>query len=117
MERINLPKHVRTLANLPVTDAPVISCYQSLAAGRLADRIAFDDHVQSLRRGLSIQEQDYFDVALGRIEEVLATELLPNAKGLAVFSARVSSRSSCRCSFRFRSQTGLPSTVRPTSIT
>ena len=58
MERINLAKHVRTLAILPVTDAPVISCYQSLAAGRLADRSAFDDRVQSLRRGLSIQEQD-----------------------------------------------------------
>ncbi len=57
MERINLPKHVRTLATLPVTDAPVISCYQSLAAGRLTDRSAFDDRVQSLRRGLSIQEQ------------------------------------------------------------
>ena len=36
MERINLPKHVRTLATLPVTDAPVVSCYQSLDAGRLA---------------------------------------------------------------------------------
>ena len=86
MERINLSKHVRTLATLPVTDAPVVSCYQNLDAGRLADRNAFDDRVQSLRRGLSIQEQEYFDVALGRIEEVLATELLPNAKGLAVFS-------------------------------
>ena len=86
MERINLPKHVRTLATLPVTDAPVISCYQSLAAGRLADRSAFDDRVQSLRRGLSIQEQHSFDAALARIEEVLATELLPNSKGLAAFS-------------------------------
>ncbi len=86
MERINLPKHVRTLATLPVTDAPVVSCYQSLDAGRLADRNAFDDRVQSLRRGLSIQEQNFFDAAFERIEETLATELLPNAKGLAVFS-------------------------------
>jgi len=54
MERINLPKHLRTLATLPVTDAPVVSCYQTLAAGRLADRGAFDDRAQSLRRGLSI---------------------------------------------------------------
>ncbi len=86
MERINLPTHVRTLATLPVTDAPVISCYQTLAAGRLADRSAFDDRVQSLRRGLSIQEQHSFDAALARIEEVLATKLLPNSKGLAAFS-------------------------------
>lgn len=86
MERLNLPKHVRTLATLPVTDAPVISCYQCLAAGRLADRSAFDDRVQSLRQGLSIQEQHSFDAALARIEEVLATEILPNSKGFAAFS-------------------------------
>ena len=33
MERQNLQKHVRTLITLPVADAPVISCYQALAAG------------------------------------------------------------------------------------
>jgi hypothetical protein len=53
MERRNLPAHVRTLATLPVTEAPVVSCYQTLAAGRLADRSAFDNRVQSLRRGLT----------------------------------------------------------------
>lgn len=86
MDRKNLPQHVRTLATLPVTDAPVISCYQTLAAGRLADRNAFDDRMQSLRRGLSIQGQHTFDAALDRIEEMLATELSPNSKGLAAFS-------------------------------
>jgi len=74
------------LATLPVTDAPVISCYQTLAAGRRADRSAFDDRVQSLRRGLSLQEQHAFDAALAPIERLLATELLPNSKGIAVFS-------------------------------
>ncbi len=86
MERKNLPEHIHTLATLPVTDALVISCYQSLAAGRLANRSVFDDRVQSLRRGLGIQEKQAFDAALARIEEVLATALLPNAKGLAAFS-------------------------------
>jgi hypothetical protein len=86
MERINLPKHVRTLATLPVTDAPVISCYQRLAAGRLADRTAFDDRVQSLRQGMSTQERRSFDAALARIDEMLTTEILPNSKGLAAFS-------------------------------
>lgn len=86
MERINLPKHVHTLATLAVTDAPVISCYQSLAAGRLADRNAFDDRVQSLRRGLSMGEQASFDAAVARIDAVLAMELLPTSKGLAAFS-------------------------------
>ena len=86
MERKNLHEHVRTLITLPVADAPVISCYQALAAGRLADRNAFDERVRSLRRGLNVQEQHAFDAALARIEDMLATELLPNSKGLAVFS-------------------------------
>jgi hypothetical protein len=86
LERKNLPKHVHTLATLPVTDAPVISCYQPLVEGRLADRNAFDSRVQLLRHGLSIQEQHAFDAALARIERVLATELLATSKGLAVYS-------------------------------
>ena len=86
MERQNLQKHVRKLITLPVGDAPVISCYQSLAAGRLADRNAFDGRVRSLRRSLNVTEQRTFDAALARIEDVLETALLPHAKGLAVFS-------------------------------
>ena len=81
MERKNLPKHVRTLATLPVADAPVISCYQTLAAGRLADRNAFDERLRSLRRGLSVPAQHDFDAALAHIEEMIATELLPISKG------------------------------------
>jgi rubrerythrin len=86
MERQGLPKHIRTLITLPVSDAPVISCYQSLAAGHLADRNAFDDRVQSLRKGLSVQEQQEFDAALCRIETMMTTELSPMSKGLAAFS-------------------------------
>lgn len=86
MERKNLKKHVRTLITLPITDSPIISCYQALAKGRLADRNAFEERVRSLRRGLSVQSQRDFDAALAHIEEFLATELLPDAKGLAVFS-------------------------------
>jgi rubrerythrin len=86
MERQNLQKHIRTLITLPVIDAPVISCYQSLAAGRLADRSAFDERVQVLRKSLNLQEKHDFDAALARIEQMLATDILPNAKGLAAFS-------------------------------
>lgn len=86
MERKNLQSHVRTLITLPVTDAPIISCYQTLTAGRLADRNAFDERVQSLRQGLTVQEKRDYATALTRIEDMLATELLPNSRGLAVFS-------------------------------
>lgn len=86
MERQSLPKHIRTLLTMPVSDAPVISCYQCLAAGRLADRNGFDERVRSLRKGLSVQEQQDFDAALGRIEQMISTELSPISKGLAAFS-------------------------------
>jgi hypothetical protein len=86
MERQDLPRHIRTLINLPVSDAPVISCYQSLAAGHLADRNGFDERVRSLRKGLSVQEQKDFDAALGRIEQVISMELSPISKGFAAFA-------------------------------
>ena len=40
MELKNLKQHVRTLITLPITEAPVISCYQSLFNGHLVDRNA-----------------------------------------------------------------------------
>ena len=46
MELKNLQKHVRTLATLAETDAPIISCYLTLHNGRIKDRIAFDGQVQ-----------------------------------------------------------------------
>lgn len=86
MELKNLQKHIRTLVALPVTEAPIISCYQALINGRLADRNAFDQRVRSLQRGLTGQTRNDFDAALGRIEQLIAAELLPAAEGLAVFS-------------------------------
>lgn len=86
MEPTYLQKQVRTLISLPVADAPVISCYQALAGGRLADRVAFDERMRSLRQSVSVQWQHDFDVALARIEEMIATELSPISKGLAAFS-------------------------------
>ena len=86
MERQNLQQHIRTLITLPVTAAPVISCYQSLAAGGLTDRNAFDERMRSLRKSLRVQEQQDFDAALARIEQMFAMDLLPHAKGLAAFS-------------------------------
>ncbi len=35
MELSELKKHVRTLATLPETDAPVISCYLELLNGKI----------------------------------------------------------------------------------
>ena len=86
MELESLQQHIRTLATLPETDAPVISCYLELNKGRLKDRNAFDQQVRSLQLGLvGASRQDFAD-AVQRIETYLANELLPDATGLAVFS-------------------------------
>jgi hypothetical protein len=86
MELKNLNQHVRTLITLPITEAPVISCYQRLTNGHLADRNAFIERVRTLQHGLSGQTRRDFDAALARIEQFLQEELLPDAQGLAVFS-------------------------------
>ena len=86
MELKNLKQHVRTLITLPITEAPVISCYQSLINGHLVDRNACIERVRTLQRGLSGQTRQDFDAALARIEQFLEGELLPYAQGLAVFS-------------------------------
>ena len=86
MESKKLKQHVSTLINLPVTDAPLISCYQSVTEGRLADSSAFTQRMRVLRQGLSKTQRPDFDTALARIDEFVSTELSPDARGIAVFS-------------------------------
>ena len=86
MELKNLQKHVRTLATLPETDAPVISCYLTLHNGRVKDRNAFDGQVRPLLGGLTRQAQQDIEDALDPIGRYLAEELQPEAKGVSIFS-------------------------------
>ena len=86
MELKNLQKHVRTLATLPETDAPVISCYLTLHNGRIKDSNAFDGQVRLLIGGLTGQTRQDFEDALEPIGRYLAEGLLPEAKGVAIFS-------------------------------
>ena len=86
MELKNLQRHIRTLATLPETDAPVVSCYLALDKGRVQNRNAFDEQIRPLIGSLSGQARRDFENALGPIEKYLARELLPEAKGAAVFS-------------------------------
>ena len=86
MELKNLQKHVQTLATLPETDAPVISCYLSLNDGRIKDRGAFDGQVRPLISSLTGQTRQDFEDALEPIGQYLAEKLLLGAKGVAIFS-------------------------------
>jgi protein required for attachment to host cells len=86
MELKTLQKHVRTLVTLEETEAPVISCYLNLESGVSGYRDALDERIRLLQASLKDDKRRYFEEALDRIEAFIATELLPDAKGAAVFS-------------------------------
>jgi len=86
MELKNLQEHVRTLATLAESDADVISCYLTLEKARLDNRDLFEGQVWSLKQGLARKSLRRFEEALERIVEYLKTELLPDARGVALFS-------------------------------
>lgn len=86
MELKNLKWHVRTLATLPETDAPVVSCYLALENGRIKKSNAYEEHVRPIKRGLLPQETRSLEDALEPIGAYLANDLLPDAKGIAIFS-------------------------------
>ncbi len=88
MEIEKLQIHISILATLPETNAPVISCYLTLEKGRLKDPNAFDERIRSLGKSLSEHTQRDVDEALNQIARYLAAELLPDAKGAAIFSSR-----------------------------
>ena len=100
MELKLLQTHLRTLAALEVTDAPVISCYLSLAEPAKSYRQALDERVQILRAGLSGRVREHFEEALAAIEVYLGTRLLPNSRGAALFSRGGDRPSFCPCNSR-----------------
>jgi len=86
MELKELQTHIRTLATLPETDAPVISCYLDLEAGPPRYRTILEERVRLLRTSLSEPARAKFDEALGRSMEFMDFGIHPSAKGLAIFA-------------------------------
>jgi protein required for attachment to host cells len=84
LEKLNL--HVRNLITLSETDSPLISCYSSLEAGRASYRDALDARIKEIRGALPTDQRHDFEQALGRVEAFLASEINPEAKGVALFS-------------------------------
>ena len=89
MELKELQQHVRTLATLNETAAPVISCYLNLENGTASYREPFEARVRLLRKSLAGAEWRDFEEAAGRIRDYLATELLPESR------SRCSARRAC----------------------
>ncbi len=86
MELQNLKKHIRHLATLEPTEAPVLSCYLNLEAGLPFYRQALDEQISALRLSLRGAMRKPFEEALGHIESFIATELTLGAKGAALFA-------------------------------
>ena len=81
-----LKQHITLLANIEETDAPFISCYLNLENGQTNWRDVFDERACILRRILKGNDHADFEEALGKIEAWLAVNLLPEAKGVAIFA-------------------------------
>ena len=86
MELAELQRHVRTLACIPETDAPVISCYVSLKPGRRAYGALLDQRIAVLRDALSPAEKEPFEFAWAQIEDYLANKMPIGARSAALFA-------------------------------
>lgn len=83
LEELN--QHIALLASVEETRAPFISCYLDLENGQSSWRDTFDKRTRILRHILKGSDRNDLEDALANIEEWLATELLPEAKGAAIF--------------------------------
>ena len=86
MELREFQGHIRTLASLPETRAPVVSCYSRVEGGRLKHRRVFTRRIEELRRSFAGEAAQLFEEALAPIERFFSVELQRGSKGVAVFS-------------------------------
>ena len=80
-----LKGHNGLLASVEETGAPVVSAYFDLEGGTAGWRETLDGRARLLRRVLKGNDLADFEEAVGKIENWLATELHPDAKGVAIF--------------------------------
>ena len=80
-----LKQHITLLASVEESDAPFISAYLNLENGQVGWRETLDERARILRRVLKGNDLADLEEALGKIEAWLATDLLPEAKGAAIF--------------------------------
>ncbi len=76
-----LKQHITLLTSVEELGAPVISAYLNLENGQAGWRETLDERARVLK-GDDLAD---FEEALGKIEAWLATDLLPEAKGAALF--------------------------------
>lgn len=80
-----LKQHITLLASVDESDSPFISCYLNLEDGPDSWRETLNGRAQVLRRILKGDDLADLEYALDKIEAWLATDLHPEAKGVAIF--------------------------------
>ena len=98
-----LKQQITLLASVEASDAPFISCYLDLDNGQTGWREVLDERARILRRILKDDDLADFEEALGKIEAWLSNDLLPEAKGAAIFA-----RGTCGGSFMLPMQFAAP---------
>ena len=98
-----LKQQITMLASVEESDAPFISCYLNLENGQSGWRDVLDERARILRRILKGNDLADLEEALGKIKEWLAADLLPEAKGVAIFA-----RGTCGGSFMLAMQFAAP---------
>jgi peptide subunit release factor 1 (eRF1) len=98
-----LKQQITVLASVEESDAPFISCYLNLENRQSGWRDVLDERARILRRILKGNDLADLEEALGKIEEWLAADLLPEAKGVAIFA-----RGTCGGSFMLPMQFAAP---------
>ena len=80
-----LERQVGVLACVEETDAPFVSCYLNLEDGQTGWREALEERARMIRRILKGNDLADLEESLTRIEEWMSANLLPEAKGVAIF--------------------------------
>jgi protein required for attachment to host cells len=81
-----LDEHIKALATLKPSEAPVISCYLDVRSGPPRYRKVVDERVHWLRKSLPGKDLAAFEQALAKIEEFLLTGVAILTRGVAVFA-------------------------------
>ena len=94
-----LKQQIIVLASVKESGAPFFSCYLNLENGQTGWRDMLDQRSRILRRILKGDDLADLEEVLGKIDAWLANDLLPDAKGAAIFA-----RGSCGGSFMLTMQ-------------
>jgi len=86
MELKELERHILTLATLPQTAAPVISCYLNREPGQPNGRHLLEERVRLFNGSLAPTWRWEFEVALRRIDAYLSQGVPEGVVGLAIFA-------------------------------